>query len=92
MKRIDLTSPVEILACELPKKDYAACDLTLRNLSGDQVTSVEATLTLMDESGEEIARVIHRARRAGQGLHHAHPRGEHDPGQGLGSHGGQGLV
>ena len=62
MKRIDLTSPVEILACELPKKDYAACDLTLRNLSGDQVTSVEATLTLLDESGEEIARVIHRAR------------------------------
>ena len=62
MKRIDLTSPVEILACELPKKDYAACDLTLHNLSGDQVTSVEVTLTLMDESGEEIARVIHRAR------------------------------
>ena len=62
MKRIDLTSPVEILACQLPKKDYAACDLTLFNLSGDQVTSVEATLTLKDESGEEIARVIHRAR------------------------------
>ena len=62
MKRIDLASPVEILACELPKKDYAGCDLTLFNLSGDQVTSVEATLTLLDESGEEIARVIHRAR------------------------------
>lgn len=62
MRRIDLTSPVEILACELPKKDYAACDLTLFNLSGDQVTSVEATLTLKDESGEEIARVINRAR------------------------------
>ena len=62
MKRIDLTSPVEILACQLPKKDYAACDLTLYNLTGDQVTSVEATLTLRDESGEEIARVIHRAR------------------------------
>ena len=62
MKKIDLTSPVEILACELPKRGYAACDLTLYNLSGDQVTSVEATLTLLDESGEEIARVIHRAR------------------------------
>ena len=62
MRKIDLTSPVEILACELPKSDYAACDLTLFNLSGDQVTSVEATLTLQDENGEEIARVIHRAR------------------------------
>ena len=62
MKRIDLTSPVEILACALPKNDYAACDLTLFNLSGDQVTSVEATLTLTDENGEEIMRVIHRAR------------------------------
>ena len=62
MKKIDLSSPVEILACELPKNGYAACDLTLFNLSGDQVTSVEATLTLLDESGEEIARVIHRAR------------------------------
>ena len=62
MKRIDLTSPVEILACELPRKDYAACDLTLYNLSGDQVTSVEVTLTLQDDKGEEIARLIHRAR------------------------------
>lgn len=62
MRKIDLTSPVEILACELPRKDYAACDLTLFNLSGEQVTSVEAALTLTDENGEEIARVIHRAR------------------------------
>ena len=62
MKKFDLSSPVEILACELPKSDYAACDLTLFNLSGDQVTSVEATVTLLDETGEEIARVIHRAR------------------------------
>ena len=62
MKRIDLTSPVEILACEMPKKDYAACELTLFNLSGDQVTSVEVTLSLMDESGEEIARMVERGR------------------------------
>lgn len=62
MKKIDLTSPVEVWACELPAKDYAACTLTLFNLSRDQVTSVEVTLTLMDEAGDEIARVIHRAR------------------------------
>lgn len=62
MKKIDLTSPVEVWRCSLPRKDYAACDLTLFNLSGEQVTSVEVTLILLDRSGEELTRLIHRAR------------------------------
>ena len=61
-KRIDLTSPVEVWGCELPRQDYEACSLTLFNLSGEQVTSVEVTLVLLDDKGEELARLIHRAR------------------------------
>ena len=51
MKKIDLTSPVEIWRCSLPRKDYAACDLTMFNLSSEQVTSVEVTLILLDGKG-----------------------------------------
>ena len=59
--RIDLTCPVEWWRCDVPREDYAACDVTLYNLSEETVTSVEVTVILRDKSGEEQGRVVFRA-------------------------------
>ena len=59
--RIDLTCPVEWWRCDVPREDYAACDVTLYNLSEKTVTSVEVTVILRDKSGEEQGREVFRA-------------------------------
>lgn len=63
--KIDLSCPAEVWQCLKPRQDYAACDLTLYNLSGKNVNSVEVTLTQYDASGHELEHVIHR----GHSLH-----------------------
>ena len=59
--KIDLNSPVEVWRIDAPKTGFPSCELTLFNLSGQQVVSVEVTLTLLDPDGQEITRITHRA-------------------------------
>ena len=60
--RIDLTCPVEAWKATLPTQDNPACEVTLFNLSSLQVVSVEVTLLLSSQDGEETAKIIHRSR------------------------------
>ena len=46
--KIDLNSPVEVWRIDAPNTGFPSCELTLFNLSGQQVVSVEVTLTLLD--------------------------------------------
>ncbi len=62
MMRIDLTCPVEAWKVTLPDPEHPQCDVTLFNLSSLQVVSVEVTIFLSSEDGEETARLIHRGR------------------------------
>lgn len=59
--KIDLNSPVEVWRIDAPNTGFPSCELTLFNLSGQQVVSVEVTLTLLDPDGQEITRITHRA-------------------------------
>ena len=59
--KIDLNSPVEVWRIDAPHTGFPSCELTLFNLSGQQVVSVEVTLTLLDPDGQEITRITHRA-------------------------------
>lgn len=59
--KIDLNCPVEVWRVDAPKTGYPSCELTLFNLSGQQVVSVEATLVLRNASGAELSRINHRA-------------------------------
>ena len=43
--KIDLNSPVEVWRIDAPNTGFPSCELTLFNLSGQQVVSVEVTLT-----------------------------------------------
>lgn len=61
MVKIDLTCPAEVWRCELPREGFAACALTLYNLTDKLISSVEVTLLLLDQSGEEQTRLIYRA-------------------------------
>lgn len=58
--KIDLTCPVEVWRVDAPKTGYPSCELTLFNLSGQQVVSVEVTLILQDDQGAELTRINHR--------------------------------
>ena len=60
--RIDLTCPVEAWKTTLPTPENPVCEVTLFNLSSLQVVSVEVTLLLSSEDGEETAKIIHRGR------------------------------
>ncbi len=62
MMRIDLSCPVEAWKVRLPQEGQKECDVTLFNLSSLQVVSVEVTLLLSSEDGEETAKIIHRGR------------------------------
>lgn len=62
MMRIDLTCPVEAWKVTLPTEETPACDVRLFNLSSLQVVSVEVTLLLSSQDGEETAKIIHRGR------------------------------
>ena len=62
MMRIDLTCPVEAWKVTLPTEENPACDVRLFNLSSLQVVSVEVTLLLSSQDGEETAKIIHRGR------------------------------
>ena len=44
--KIDLNSPVEVWRIDAPNTGFPSCELTLFNLSGQQVVSVEVTLTV----------------------------------------------
>lgn len=59
--KIDLNSPVEVWRIDAPHTGFPSCELTLFNLSGQQVVSVEVTLILLDPEGQEITRITHRA-------------------------------
>ena len=59
--KIDLNSPVEVWRIDAPNTGFPSCELPLFNLSGQQVVSVEVTLTLLDPDGQEITRITHRA-------------------------------
>ena len=41
--KIDLNSPVEVWRIDAPNTGFPSCELTLFNLSGQQVVSVEVT-------------------------------------------------
>lgn len=60
--RIDLTCPAEIFRVELPTEALPAAGLLLYNLSDRVIASVEATITLKDEKGQEREKVVYRAR------------------------------
>ena len=62
MMRIDLTCPVEAWKTTLPTPEKPECEVTLFNLSSLQVVSVEVTLLLSAQEGDETAKVIHRGR------------------------------
>lgn len=59
--KIDLTAPVELWDTQLPTRDYPACALKLYNLTDMLMISVEVTLLLLDQHGEEQSRVLYRA-------------------------------
>ena len=59
--KIDLNCPVELVSALTPRPDHPACDLMIGNLSDETVTSIEVTLLLLDEAGEEKERVVYRA-------------------------------
>lgn len=52
--KIDLSCPVEAWRVELPRRGAAACNVTLYNLSSQQVSSVQVTLTLQKPDGEAV--------------------------------------
>ncbi len=60
--KIDLTCPVEAWKVTLPTADTPECDVTLFNLSAQQVVSVEVTIVFSSADGEESAKVTHRGR------------------------------
>ena len=49
--KINLNSPVEVWKINAPEAGCPSCELTLFNLSGNQVVSVEATLIFSDADG-----------------------------------------
>ncbi len=60
--KMDLNCPAEVWQCDLPTLAYPACTLKLYNLLPDKLmVSVEVTLILLDEKGEEQTRVLYRA-------------------------------
>ncbi len=59
--KIDLTCPAEVWRYEKPREGFAACALTLYNLTDKLISSVEVTLVLLDQAGEEQTRLIYRA-------------------------------
>lgn len=61
MMKIDLTCPIELVRMSLPRADYPACDLQFNDLTDRMVTSVEVTLVLTDDDGDEKERVVYRA-------------------------------
>ena len=60
--RIDLTCPAEIFRTALPTEEVPAAALTLFNLSGRIIASVEVSLRMLDEKGLETDRLAYRAR------------------------------
>ena len=62
MMKIDLTCPVEAWRVSLPGSGGTTCDVTLFNLSAQQVASVEVRLRLLDARGEEAKLITHRGR------------------------------
>jgi len=61
MMKIDLTCPVEAWRVDMPDGKRPNFEVTLFNLSSMQVSSVEVTLRLTDDAGEETL-VTHRGR------------------------------
>ncbi len=59
--KINLNSPVEVWKINAPETGCPSCELTLFNLSGNQVVSVEAALIFMEADGKEVTRTVHRA-------------------------------
>ena len=59
--KIDLNSPIEVWKINVPETGCPSCELTLFNLSGNQVVSVEAALIFSDADGKEVTRTVHRA-------------------------------
>lgn len=58
--KIDLTCPIELFAFELPTQERPACSLTFFNLERKQVSSVQVTLTCLDQQGNLKQRVVER--------------------------------
>ena len=60
--RIDLTCPAEIFRTALPTEEVPAAALTLFNLSGRIIASVEVCLRMLDAKDRETDRLAYRAR------------------------------
>lgn len=60
--RIDLTCPAEIFRTALPTGEIPAATLTLFNLSGRIIASVEVSLRLLNAEGKETEQLSYRAR------------------------------
>ena len=59
---IDLTCPAEIFRTALPTEEMPAAALTLFNLSGRIIASVEVSLRMKDEKGRDTDQLAYRAR------------------------------
>lgn len=59
---IDLTCPVEIFRTALPTEEVPAAALTLFNLSGRIISSVEVSLRMKDADGRETDQLSYRGR------------------------------
>ena len=60
--RIDLNCPAEVVGSELNQPDRGWIQLMLMDLTDRGIDSCEATVRLLDRSGEELGRTVHRAR------------------------------
>lgn len=60
--RIDLTCPVEIFRTEMPTAEIPAVSLTMYNLSDRVITSVEASVRLLNGAGAELEKMAFRGR------------------------------
>lgn len=58
---IDLTCPAELWQIELPQQETHVCRLMLYNLGREIITSVEVSMTLLNNDGEEAERLVYRA-------------------------------